>query len=172
MKKYRFKNGIHEGDYWILFLTLGISLFGIVMEFSAGYYVSLSKFGDPYAYLRSAVIWFLLGWAAFIICSFINYNIYKYFAIPALVVGFVLLLLLFTPLGVTLNNATRWIELMNGRITIMPGEIVKTSMILFFAWFYARNKDFAVKFKWIAFAILIAAVSFSLSTSSPIYPLL
>ncbi len=109
MKKYRFKSGIHEGDYWILFLTLGISLFGIVMEFSAGYYESLSKYGDPYHYLKSAVIWFFLGWFVFIICTFINYNVYKYLAIPALVLDFVLLCLLFTPLGTTINNSTRLI---------------------------------------------------------------
>ena len=167
MKKYRYKNGIHDGDYWILFLTLGISLFGIVMEFSAGYYVSLSKFGDPYYYLKSAIIWFVLGWIAFVFCSLINYNIYKYIAIPALVIGFILLVLLFTPLGKTINNATRWIELLNGRITIMPGEIIKTSMILFFAWFYARNKDFSIKFKWIMFALLIAAVLFYLIYKQP-----
>ncbi len=167
MKKYRLKNGIHEGDYWILFLTLGISLFGIVMEFSAGYYVSLSKFGDPYYYLRSAIIWFVLGWVAFIVCSFINYDIYKYVAIPALVIGFILLLLLFTPLGKTINNATRWIELLNGRITIMPGEIVKSSMILFFAWLYAKSRDYAVKFKWVAFALLIAAAAFFLIYKQP-----
>ena len=167
MKKYRLKNGIHEGDFWILFLTLGISLFGIIMEFSAGYYVSLSKFGDPYYYLKSAIIWFLIGWAVFIVCSFLNYNIYKYLAIPALIIGFVLLILLFTPLGKTINNATRWIELMNGRITLMPGEVIKSSVILFFAWFYARRSDFALKIKWIAFSLGIAAVAFYLIYKQP-----
>ena len=154
-------------SYWILILTLGISLFGIVMEFSAGYYVSLSKFGDPYYYLKNAALWFLIGWAAFIICSFINYNIYKHIAIPALIFGFVLLALLFTPLGKTINNATRWIEIMNGRITIMPGEIIKTCMILFFAWFYARNKEFASKLPWILFSLMIAGAAFFLIYKQP-----
>ncbi len=167
MKKYRLKNGIHEGDFWILFLTLGISLFGIIMEFSAGYYVSLSKFGDPYYYLKSAIIWFLIGWAVFIVCSFLNYNIYKYLAIPALIIGFALLILLFTPLGKTINNATRWIEIMNGRITLMPGEVIKSSVILFFAWFYARRSDFALRIKWIAFSLGIAAVAFYLIYKQP-----
>lgn len=167
MKKYRFKSGIHEGDYWILFLTLGISLFGIVMEFSAGYYESLSKYGDPYHYLKSAVIWFFLGWFVFIICTFINYNVYKYIAIPALVLGFVLLGLLFTPLGTTINNATRWIEVLNGRITIMPGEIIKTSMILFFSWFYARSREYAVRLKWVCFALVIAVAAFFMIYKQP-----
>jgi cell division protein FtsW len=70
-------------------------------------------------------------------------------------------------LGKTINNATRWIELLNGRITIMPGEIVKSSMILFFAWLYAKSRDYAVKFKWVAFALLIAAAAFFLIYKQP-----
>ena len=46
-------------------------------------------------------------------------------------------LLVFTPLGHTANNATRWI--MVGPITIMPGEISKMGMIFFIAWFCAEN---------------------------------
>ena len=46
-------------------------------------------------------------------------------------IAFVLLLLVFTPLGVTLNNATRWIGV--GGATIMPGELAKPACILFVA---------------------------------------
>ena len=167
IKLFKTKSDSHYGDYWILFLTLGISLFGIVMEFSAGYYVSLSKFGDPYYYLKNAVIWFLIGWVFFIVCSFMNYQIFKIFAIPAIVIGFVLLVLLFTPLGKTLNNATRWIELFGGRITIMPGEIIKTCMILFFAWFYSKDKKYVVKVPWILFSLVIAGAAFYLIYKQP-----
>ena len=52
-------------------------------------------------------------------------------AIPVLGVVIVLLLLVFTPLGVTINNATRWIGV--GGATIMPGELAKPACILFVA---------------------------------------
>ena len=168
MKTYRFKNGIHEGDIWILFLTLAISLFGIIMEFSAGYYVSLSKFGDPYHYLKTAVIWFIGGWAVFIICAVvIRYDLYRIFAIPALIAGFVLLGLIYTPLGVTINNATRWIGIGKSGFTLMPGEIIKTCAILFFAWFYAKGKEYAVKFRWVCFTVVIAVAAFWLIYKQP-----
>ena len=166
MKKFRLKKGIHEGDYRILILTLGISLFGIIMEFSAGYYVSLSKYGDPYNYLKSAAVWFLIGWAIFIFCSFVDYSIYSHLAVLALIAGFVLLGLVFTPLGVTINNATRWIQIGNGP-TIMPGEIIKTCMILFFSWFYAEKAERAKKPLWILFALIIAGTAFFLIYKQP-----
>ena len=165
MKKYRFKKGIHDGEYGILFLTLGISLFGVIMEFSAGYYISLSKYGDPYYYLKNAIMWFLISWVFFIICALVNYNWHKFLAIPALLGGFALLVLLFTPLGATYNNATRWIEL--GPITLMPGEIIKTCMILFFAWFYARKEEFSKKLSWILFSFAIAGAAFFLIYKQP-----
>ena len=52
-----------------------------------------------------------------------DYHKTQKMAIPVLGVVIVLLLLVFTPLGVTINNATRWIGV--GGATIMPGELAK-----------------------------------------------
>lgn len=155
--KNKAKKKYQEGDFWVLILAVAISLFGVIMDFSASYYVALSKFNNPFYYLRSALLWFVIGWAAFIITANINYRFYRYLAAPALVVGFVLLALLFTPLGKTLNNATRWIEI--GPITIMPGEIMKSCVILFFAWFYSEWPERIKSFKWNVLMLGIAGVA-------------
>ena len=45
-------------------LVLALSLFGVVMVFSASYYTSLSKFGNAYEYLKQDAIWMVVGWVA------------------------------------------------------------------------------------------------------------
>ena len=128
-----------EGDFLMVALVLALTLFGILMVFSASYYTSLSKYGNAFVYLKQDVMWVALGWAAFIFFAHFDYHLLKIFAWPALGVGIVLLLLLFTPLGVTINNATRWLAVAN--FTVMPGEIIKFSLILWIATYLGNDPD-------------------------------
>lgn len=155
------------GDFWILILTLMISAFGVVMDFSASYYVALSKFNNPFYYLKNACIWFVIGWIAFIITANIDYHLYakKWIALTIIGGGFVLLFLVYTPLGTTLNNATRWIEV--GPITIMPGEVIKTCFIIFFSWFFAEKPSRISNWKTLGLAIVIAVSAFGLIYLQP-----
>lgn len=128
-----------EGDFLMVALVLGLTLFGVLMVFSASYYTSLSKYGNAYEYLKQDAMWMALGWVAFIILANIDYHYLKIFAWPALGVGLILLLLLFTPLGVTINNATRWLDFKF--FTVMPGEVIKFSLILWIATFLGNDTD-------------------------------
>ena len=120
-------------------LVLGLSLFGIVMVFSASYYTSLSKFGYAYEYLKQDAIWMGVGWVAFLFFAHVDYHLLKIIAWPALIVGGILLVLIFTPLGVTLNNATRWLNF--GFATVMPGEVIKFSLIVWIATFLGNDRE-------------------------------
>ena len=120
-------------------LVLALSLFGVVMVFSASYYTSLSKFGYAYEYLKQDAMWVSLGWVAFLFFAHFDYHFLKLAAWPALGAGIVLLLLIFTPLGVTLNNATRWLNF--GFFTVMPGEVIKFSLILWIATFLGNDPE-------------------------------
>ena len=120
-------------------LVLALSLFGVVMVFSASYYTSLSKFGYAYEYLKQDAMWVGLGWVAFLFFAHLDYHFLKLIAWPALGAGIVLLLLIFTPLGVTLNNATRWLNF--GFFTVMPGEVIKFSLILWIATFLGNDPE-------------------------------
>ena len=120
-------------------LVLALSLFGVIMVFSASYYTSLSKFGSAYEYLKQDAMWMVVGWAAFLFFAHVDYHLLKIIAWPALGVSIVLLCLLFTPLGVTLNNATRWLDF--GIATVMPGEIIKFALIIWIATFLGSDPD-------------------------------
>ena len=128
-----------SGDFLLTILVLGLVVFGIIMVFSASYYSSISETGDPYEYLKDDIKWAVLGLLLMLATATVDYHVYGRFALPMLGVSFVLLLLLFTPLGVTRNYATRWIGI-NG-FTLMPGEVAKICAILFVAWFLAKDPN-------------------------------
>ena len=126
-------------DFWIVLFTAMLAIFGLIMIFSASYYYSISKTGNPYYYLIRHGIWLFGGVMVFAFGAMFDYHKYKKIAPWAAVAGLVLLCLLFTPMGVTLNNATRWIGI--GPITIMPGEIAKLCAIFATAWYLSEKPD-------------------------------
>lgn len=107
------------------------------MVFSSSYYSAINDTGDPYSYLKKDIVWAVLGLGTMLFCAMFDYRIYAKFAKPILGISIALLALLFTPLGVTRNFATRWIGV--GDFTLMPGEIAKVAAIIFVAWFLSSD---------------------------------
>lgn len=128
-----------SSDFLLVLFTAMLAIFGLIMIFSASYYYSLSRYGNPYYYLIRHGIWLLGGVIVFCFGAMLDYRCYRKVAPWAAIVGLILLLLLFTPLGVSYNNATRWLGL--GPITVMPGEIAKLCAILFTAWYLGEKPD-------------------------------
>jgi len=58
-------------------------------------------------------------------------EIFRKFAYPGVILGLILLLLIFTPLGKDSHGAVRWLQI--GPVTMMPGEFAKAFAILFAA---------------------------------------
>ncbi|MBQ9961066.1 MAG: putative lipid II flippase FtsW [Firmicutes bacterium] len=137
-KKFASLASENPGDLSIVLLTVILVVFGTVMIFSASYYKSISDVGDPYVYLKRQLLWAIVGFVAMWITSRIDYHIWgQNFYIIAPLVCMGLLALVFTPLGVTVNGATRWIGV--GPVTLMPGEIAKVGLIFFVAGYYGRD---------------------------------
>ena len=68
------KRARKTGDFVIVLLTLALTVFGVIMVFSASYYSALSKTGNAYAYLIRDGIWAVAGLIAMFVLSRINYN--------------------------------------------------------------------------------------------------
>ncbi|KND49652.1 MAG: cell division protein FtsW [Parcubacteria bacterium C7867-008] len=79
--------------------------------------------------------------------------------VPVYVLTIILTLLTFTPLGVTINGARRWIEL--GFTTVQPGEFLKVSVILMMAVYLAHAKQKITEYKHglIPFAAIVGIPS-------------
>ena len=126
-------------DFPLVVLVTLLAVFGIVMVFSASYYNSINDTGTPYTYLWSQGFYGITGFIIMMAISLFDYHIAKRIAWPLAVIGIILLLLVFSPLGVTVNGATRWLRV--GPITAMPGEVVKAIIIILAAsWFSAKSK--------------------------------
>ena len=132
-------NELRSGDFLLMIFTAALVIFGIIMVFSASYYYSISQDGTAYSYLRRQIMWVIAGFCAMVFGAAFDYRRYRKFAIPFLILGVILLALIFTPLGHTANNATRWLKV--GPITFMPGEFAKLFVIIFTAWFLSEKPD-------------------------------
>lgn len=118
-------------DLTIVFAVASLVTIGIIMVFSASYTYSLVQYNDGLHYLKRMAMWSILGSIAMFMTSKIKYIVWKRWSKFILFVSFVALLLLFTPLGITVKGATRWLGV--GPIRIMPSEIAKLGIIIFLA---------------------------------------
>jgi cell division protein FtsW len=127
---------IGSADFTMLVLTCALVIFGVIMVFSASYYWSIDKMGNPYSFLIRDIIWAVTGFAMMVGTMVIDYHKYKKIA-PWLIGIGLLLLVAVLFIGDNINGATRWISI--GPITIMPGEIIKICVIIFTAWWLDKE---------------------------------
>ncbi|MCR5033149.1 MAG: putative lipid II flippase FtsW [Lachnospiraceae bacterium] len=118
-------------DYSLVFIVIFLVGFGLLMIYSTSSYVAFASTGDAAYFLKRQAIAAGLGFAAMLLLSLIPYAFWKNLATIGLVVSFVSLFLLYTPLGMTKNGATRWLG--RGAFSVQPAEICKIGMILFLA---------------------------------------
>ena len=126
-------------------LVLLIAAFGVLMVYSASFYVAETQYGDAFFFMRKQLVGFILGAAAMAAASFFPYK--KLFRLkwPALAVSVVLLALVFIPgLGVENYGATRWIGI--GPVTLQPSEIAKYGFVLFAAAYASEKPERMKKF--------------------------
>jgi len=132
---------LKSGDFILAFLVVALTVFGIIMVFSASYYYAISEYGDAYYYLKREIFWAVGGTIAMLFFSFFSYRKFAVLAPIIFVVSILLLLLIFTPLGHEANGAVRWLSV--GPITIMPGELAKIAAIIFVSWYFTRFPKFS-----------------------------
>ena len=145
-----------RGDIFIPLSVIALSIFGLIMIYSASYYQADIQFNDKYFYLKKQLIGFLLGIVSFVLVSFLDYKKLDKIKYPLLIFSIILLCLVFTPVGVENYGAKRWIGI--GSITIQPSEIAKFSYAIFVAGYFYKNPIRAKSFKGILPVILVGLV--------------
>lgn len=147
-------------DYTLLFVVIFLILFGLVMIYSTSSYDAANDFGDSTYYLRKQLFATFLGIFVLAATTLIDYHFWERFAIPGLIVSFVLVLLVLTPIGISVNGARRWIQI--GPMSLQPAEVVKIEVILFCTTLINKmNKKWIGTLKGVA-TILIVPVIFAL----------
>ena len=124
-------------DYDFLLAVIFLMCFGLVMLYSTSYYGSQADFGDDMYYFSKQALIGVLGFVVMFVVSKIDYHLYGAFAVEIFVVSLVLMALVKTPLGLTLNGARRWLQL-PGNLTLQPAEVTKIAVILFISYELCR----------------------------------
>lgn len=104
--------------------------FGLIMVLSASAVTSLSetKSGSAYAIFFSQLQFAVIGMIALLVASRLSVATWKKLALPVLVVGLILQLLVFTPLGVGVKGNRNWLDF--GVMTMQPSELLKVGLAL------------------------------------------
>jgi cell division protein FtsW len=127
-------------DMWLFGAAVALLSAGVVMVYSASAIVAADRFHDPYFFLKKQLFWALLGSVAMLVAVRVDYRKLERFALPALLVaGLLLLLVLIPPIGQAINGTRRWIRL--GPVSFQPAELAKLALVVYLAAFLARNQE-------------------------------
>lgn len=119
----------HNFDYVLLTVVVFLVGFGLLMIYSTSSYEAGIDYGDSAYFLKKQAGSTLLGFCLMFVVSRIPYSFWKKWDAFAFIGSAVLILLVLSPLGITRNGATRWINL--GFITMQPAEVAKIGVIIY-----------------------------------------
>lgn len=126
-------------DYFLIAVVFLLVLGGLMILSSASSDLGKIRFNDSYFYLKHQLLYGLLpGLVGFLVACFVPYTTYRRFAFPLILLSIACLILVFTPLGLHVRNASRWVSL--GPLSFQPAEILKLTFIMYVAaWLSSRT---------------------------------
>jgi len=127
-------------DSLFLACVTSLIIIGLVMVTSSTVDFAAAKFSNPLFFFKKQLIFIILGILILYIITHIKTDFYYDYGQYFLLLSFIISLLVHIPgLGVTINGATRWINL--GFFTLQVSEV---SRLFFFIWLsgYITRNDF------------------------------
>ena len=119
-------------DFPILFLTLALLAFGLIMILSAGAVRGFNTQQNSYFFVTQQLKWTIVGAFFAIVAMLIPYPFLRRFAGLGILISMALLIaVIFTDSGIQANGSARWIKLVG--FTVQPSEVAKLAMVLFYA---------------------------------------
>lgn len=148
-------------DVPFLLLTLLLTGVGLIMLFSASFPMAYYKGVGPAYYLIRQGVFAALGIAAMLAIGRINYERYRVVGKYVLAISIALLILVLIPgVGITRNNATRWLGF-GELFTFQPSEIAKVGVILYFADSISKKKERMQTFRYgvVPYAVILGVIA-------------
>ncbi len=144
----------------LLFVTVVLlSLFGLIMIYSASSIWADYKFGDSFHYFKYQAIFICLGFLVLFITSKIPYQKYYEKANQILFLCFILLVLVLIPgIGSIRNGSRSWFGI--GPLGIQPSEAAKLGLIIFTSKYLSNSNKFLKSYKKGVFPILGITILF------------
>lgn len=154
----RKKNEYVSGKLDITFLSFVLILLtvGLVMLFSASYAYSYEYYGNSYKFITRQSMFAVLGVAAMLIISKIDYHFWRKFAWIVYGISIAMLAVVKAlPPMIKGMDVKRWIVI--GPINFQPSEVAKFAVILLFSSLIAANYKQMKNIKFIALLVLLLA---------------
>lgn len=131
---------------------------GVVMISSASMDMAAETLGNSYHYVVRQLIFAGLGLLAALVAVNVPVAWWQRSGFLLLLVALVLLLLVLTPVGRTVNGSTRWIPV--GLFNIQVSEVAKLCLIAYLAGYLVRRHDELMN-TWMGFIKPVAVLSFA-----------
>ncbi|MCP6719785.1 MAG: putative lipid II flippase FtsW [Patescibacteria group bacterium] len=127
-------------DYVFIGLVVILVIFGLVMLTSASSDLAQTRFNNSYHYLNHQILYGLsAGISGFILGTFVFYRRLEKWSMFLLALTILMLILVLSPLGLTVKGAARWLTF--GGSTIQPAEILKLTFLIYLsAWLSKSQK--------------------------------
>lgn len=149
-----------QPDFILLLSTFTLLAIGLVMISSASMDYASQRYDDPFYHTRRHAIYLIIALIAGFVASKVSVELWQRSDKYLLLLSFIILTLIIIPgVGVTANNATRWLAI--GPLTLQGSEVAKLGVIVYLGSYLVRQNDL-VRSKWSGFlnpmAIMMAMV--------------
>jgi cell division protein FtsW len=129
----------HDPDLVLLSVVGVLVIGGLVMLYSASFFVAYNNSADPSYYFTRQLVWAVLGAAALVFFAYVDYHEWRRWSLPILGAVVVLLaLVLLIGRGPEGSTDRRWLDV--GPFSLQPSEFAKLALVLYMAaWLPQRG---------------------------------
>ena len=125
-------------DKKLLISVLILSIFGLLMIYSASNIWSEYKYNDPYKFIKNQLLFFIIGLILIYITTKLDINFIKKNSNNILLICFILLVLVLIPgIGKVRNGSRSWFGI--GPLGIQPSEFAKLGLIIYTSKYLSSN---------------------------------
>lgn len=123
------RTGSDYYDFNLVAVIVLLTCFGLIMLYSTTAYMAQVQQNDDMFYFKKQALISVVCIGVAIVISFIDYHILEHFTTLLYVGALVLMALVQTPLGITVNGARRWLGITES-LSFQPAEVAKVAVIV------------------------------------------
>jgi cell division protein FtsW len=147
-------NRLDKLTNYFLINVFFLTLFGVIMVFSASYMYATENMGNSYFFLYKQIIYIALGLLLALVFSKLKIiYLYKQAYKINMLFGFLLTLTLVPGIGVMMKGSKRWLNL--GFMNLQPGEFIKYSLMLAAIRYFENFNNYDSKQRALYFSGLV-----------------
>ena len=128
-------------DKTLIITVIVLVIIGLIAVYSSTSVLASvkAKYADRggMIYLQKQLFTLIIGSLLMVVFMFLSAEKLKKLVFPMLIISFIMLLFVFSPLGVSAGGARRWLRLWPS--VFQPSELVKLAMVFFLAWYMSRS---------------------------------